>query len=66
MYQITVVPADGPSYEELEDKAARLEGKLIESRRGRYKAERFAVASLIMFAVSTTLLALTWGGVIVI
>ena len=60
MYQITVVLADALSYEELEDKAARLEGKLIESRHGRYKAERFAMAFLVMLAVSTTLLALTW------
>lgn len=66
MHQITVIPADAPSYDELEDKAARLEGKLVESRRSQHNAERLAMMCLALFAVATTLLALTWGGVIVI
>ena len=66
MYQVTVIPPESPSYEELEDKAARLEGKLVESRRSQHNAARLAMMCLALFAVATTLLALTWGGVIVI
>lgn len=66
MDQMTVIPSETLSYEELEARTIRLEGKLAESRCSQHEAERFAVMCLALFAVSTTLLALTWGGVIMI
>ena len=60
------VPADGPAYWELGDKVIRLQGKLAEARRSRHNAETLAWMCLLLFAVTATLLALTWSGVIVI
>ena len=64
--QVITVPADGPAYWELEDKVIRLQGKLAEARRSGHNAETLAWMCLLLFAVTATLLALTWGGVIVI
>ncbi len=66
MYQIAKISMKWPSYEELEEKNTQLKGKLDEARRAKDKAEQWGMVALVLFAVSTTLLALTWGGVIVI
>ena len=64
--QVVSVPANGPSYWELEDKVIWLQGKLAEARRSRHNAETLAWMCLLLFAVTATLLALIWSGVIVI
>ena len=66
MYQVTVIPPESPSYEELEAKNRWLSGGLKEARKGKERAERMAMMCLVLFAVTATLLALTWSGVIVI
>ncbi len=56
---------DDPSYTELQEENTWLRGSLREARRGRESAERMAQVCTVLFAVSGTLLALTWGGIIV-
>lgn len=55
-----------PSYRELQENNAWLQGSLQEAQRGQENAERLALMCMVMFAVSGTLLALTWGGIIVV
>lgn len=55
-----------PGYDELQEENTWLRGSLREARRGQEGAERLALVCLILFAVSGTLLALTWGGIIVV
>ena len=55
-----------PGYTELQEENTWLRGSLREARRGQEGAERLALVCLILFAVSGTLLALTWGGIIVV
>ena len=64
--QVVSVPANGPSYWELEDKVIWLQGSLEEARKGQDNAERLSMMCLLLFAVTATLLALTWSGVIVV
>lgn len=54
-----------PGYDELQEENTWLRGSLREARRGRESAERLAQVCVVLFAVSGTLLALTWGGIIV-
>jgi len=54
-----------PGYDELQEENTWLRGSLREARRGRESAERMALMCTVLFAVSGTLLALTWGGIIV-
>lgn len=55
-----------PDCAELQEENTWLRGSLREARRGQEGAERLALVCLILFAVSGTLLALTWGGIIVV
>ncbi|WP_368271961.1 hypothetical protein [Enterocloster lavalensis] len=57
---------DDPAYAELQDENTWLRGSLREARRGQESAERLALMCMVLFAVSGTLLALTWGGIIVV
>lgn len=66
MYQITIIPSEAPSYEELEESNTWLEGSLEEARQRQEKAERMAMMCLVLFGVTAVLLVLTWGGLIVI
>ena len=66
MKQVVYIPAEAPSYEELEERNLKLSGSLKEARRGQRVAEKWAMMLVALLAVSTTLLALTWSGVIVI
>lgn len=66
MYQVTIIPSEAPSYEELEESVAWLNGCLDEARQSKNRTEQWGMVALVLFAVSTTLLALTWGGVIVV
>ena len=66
MKQVVYIPAEAPSYEELEERNLKLSGRLKEARRGQKTAERWAMMAVVLLAVSTTLLALTWAGVIVV
>lgn len=54
-----------PSYTELQEENTWLRGSLREARREWESAERMALMCMVLFAVSGTLLALTWGGIIV-
>lgn len=53
-----------PGYDELQEENTWLRGSLREARRDRESAERIALMCVVLFAVSGTLLALTWGGII--
>lgn len=53
---------DEPTYEELEHKCTWLRGSLYEARRSRREALEWKGAFLIVAAVSTVLLVLTWSG----
>ena len=66
MYQVTIISSEAPSYEELEESVVWLNGCLDEARQSKSNTERWGMVALVLFAVSTTLLALTWGGVIVV
>ena len=62
-----------PTYEELEKMYNRIQVRLLDTikerdweKRDGEKAERFGALFLALFAASTTLLVLTWGGVIAI
>ena len=55
-----------PGYDELQEENAWLRGSLREARRGQESAERMALVFVVVFAVSGTLLALTWGRIIVV
>ena len=55
-----------PGYDELQEENTWLRGSLREARRDRESAERMALMCMVLFAVSGTLLALTWGGIIVV
>lgn len=57
---------DDPAYTELQEENTWLRGSLREARRGQESAERIALMCMVLFAVSGTLLALTWGGIIVV
>ena len=57
---------DDPNYTELQEENTWLRGSLREARRGQESAERMALMCMVLFAVSGTLLALTWGGIIVV
>ena len=57
---------DDPAYTELQDENTWLRGNLREARRCQESAERMALWCMVLFAVSGTLLALTWGGSIVV
>ena len=57
---------DDPNYAELQEENTWLRGSLREARRGQVSAERLALMCMVLFAVSGTLLALTWGGIIVV
>lgn len=57
---------DDPGYNELQEENIWLRGSLREARRGQESAERMALMCMVLFAVSGTLLALTWGGIIVV
>ena len=57
---------DDPAYAGLQEENAWLRGSLREARRGQESAERMALMCMVLFAVSGTLLALTWGGIIVV
>lgn len=56
---------DDPAYTELQEENTWLRGSLREARRGQESAERIALMCMVLFAASGTLLALTWGGIIV-
>ena len=57
---------DDPGYAELQEENTWLRGSLREARRCQESAERMALWCMVLFAVSGTLLALTWGGIIVV
>ena len=57
---------DDPNYTELQEENTWLRGSLREARRGQESAERLALMCMVLFAASGTLLALTWGGIIVV
>lgn len=57
---------DDPAYTELQEENTWLRGSLREARRGQESAERLALMCMVLFAASGTLLALTWGGIIVV
>lgn len=57
---------DDPNYTELQEENTWLRGSLREARRSQESAERMALMCMVLFAVSGTLLALTWGGIIVV
>ena len=57
---------DDPGYIELQEENTWLRGSLREARRCQESAERMALMCMVLFAVSGTLLALTWGGIIVV
>lgn len=57
---------DDADYTELQEENTWLRGSLREARRGQVSAERLALMCMVLFAVSGTLLALTWGGIIVV
>ncbi|MCI6140252.1 MULTISPECIES: hypothetical protein [Clostridium] len=62
---IQIIPtAKEPTYEELKETCAWLKGRLKEARRDCREALKWRTALLLTSAVSTTLLALTWGGYI--
>ena len=56
---------DDPAYTQLHEENTWLRGSLREARRGQESAERIALMCMVLFAASGTLLALTWGGIIV-
>lgn len=57
---------DDFTYTELQEENTWLRGSLREARRDRESAERMALMYVVLFAVSGTLLALTWGGIIAV
>ena len=66
MVQIVAVDPEGPSYEELKERNARLAERLRETRRSRDRMMSWMLAWAMLFGVAGTLLALTWGGLIVV
>ena len=56
---------DDPAYTEMQEENAWLRGSLREARRGQESAERMALMCMVLFSIAGTLLALTWGGIIV-
>ena len=55
---------DDPNYTELQEEKTWLRGSLREARRGQESAERMALMCMVLFSITGTLLALTWGGII--
>ena len=55
-----------PGYDELREENTWLRGSLREARRGQERAERMALAFVVLFSASGTLLALICGGIIVV
>ena len=55
-----------PGYDELQEENTWLRGSLREARQAQESAERLALMCMVLFAASGTLLALTWGGIIVV
>lgn len=66
MVQIVAVDPEGPSYEELKERNARLAERLRETRRSRDRMMGWMLAWAMLFGVAGTLLALTWAGLIVV
>lgn len=66
MKPITGIPTERPTYRELEESNTWLKGSLHEARQSQKKTEQLSMMCLVLLAVTATLLALTWGGVIVI
>ena len=56
---------DDFTYTELQEENTWLRGSLREARRGQVSAERMALMCMVLFSIAGTLLALTWGGIIV-
>ena len=54
---------DDPNYTELQEENTWLRGSLREARRGQESAERMALMGMVLFSITGTLLALTWGGI---
>ena len=57
---------DDFTYTELQEENTWLRGSLREARRGQERAERMALAFVLLFSASGTLLALICGGIIVV
>nr|DAN57356.1 MAG TPA: hypothetical protein [Caudoviricetes sp.] len=57
---------DDPNYTELQEENTWLRGSLREARRSQESAERMALMCMVLFSITGTLLALTWGGIIVV
>ncbi|MCB6343722.1 MULTISPECIES: hypothetical protein [Enterocloster] len=57
---------DDFTYTELQEENTWLRGSLREARRGQERAERMALAFVVLFSASGTLLALICGGIIVV
>ena len=57
---------DDPAYAELQEENTWLRGSLREARRDQESAERMALMCMVLFSIAGTLLALTWGGIIVV
>lgn len=57
---------DDADYAELQEENAWLRGSLREARRGQESAERMALICMVLFSSAGTLLALTWGGIVVV
>lgn len=55
-----------PGYDELQEENTWLRGSLWEARRGQESAERMTLMCMVLFSIAGTLLALTWGGIIVV
>lgn len=55
-----------PGYDELQEENTWLRSSLREARRGQESAERMALMCMVLFSIAGTLLALTWGGIIVV
>ena len=57
---------DDPNYTELQEENTWLRGSLWRALAGPGARERLALMCMVLFAVSGTLLALTWGRIIVV
>lgn len=57
---------DDPNHTELQEENTWLRGSLREARRCQESAERMALMCMVLFSTAGTLLALTWGGIIVV
>ena len=66
MEPITRIPTERPTYRELKAKNTWLQDSLEEARKGQDNAERLSMMCLVLLAITSTLLALTWSGIIVV